>query len=301
MGNSLRELRQRRRSVTATKKITKAMELVASSRIIKAQQAARSALPYTLELIRAVTALANAHDLEHPLLVQADQPKRSALLVVTSDRGLAGAYSSNAIKLGEQVRTYLQDEAGQEVDLFIAGSKGVGFHEFRNNEITQSWTGFSDSPTSRDARGIAQELMERFLKPTEEGGVDELHIVFTRFESMLRQVPVARRLLPLVVEDADAGTDPSDEEPLFYEFEPDARTVLDTLLPLFITNRIHSALLHSAASELASRQQAMKAATDNAETLIQDLTRQANQARQAEITQEITEIVGGASALSESA
>jgi len=152
---------------------------------------------------------------------------------------------------------------------------------------------------------VADELVKRFLTPTEEGGVDEIHIVSTRFESMLKQTPRATRLLPLVVVDDDGQQgrpeSPHDEVPLFYEFEPDARTVLDALLPLFVSNRIHTALLQAGASELASRQQAMKSATDNAQQLIEQLTRQANQARQAEITQEITEIVGGASALSESA
>ena len=305
MSSSLRELRERRQSVSATKKITRAMELIASSRIVKAQQAAKAAVPYTRELTRAVSMLASAADLEHPLLVETEKPQRSAVLLMTSDRGLAGAYSANAIKLGEQVRAHLMDEEGQEVDLFITGNKGVGYHEFRGNEIVQSWTGFTDSPKARDAKVIADELLKRFLTPTEEGGVDEIHMVGTRFVSMLTQQPRATRLLPLVVEDATENVpptrSPADDSTLFYEFEPDAKTVLDALLPLFVTNRIHTALLQSSASELASRQQAMKAATDNASSLIDDLTRQANQARQAEITQEITEIVGGASALSESA
>jgi F-type H+-transporting ATPase subunit gamma len=308
MGSSLRELRQRRRSVTATKKITRAMELIASSRIVKAQAAARAAMPYTLELSKAVSMLTAAHDLEHPLLVAAPKARRSAVLVVTSDRGLAGAYSANVLKLGEQVRTYLEEEEGQEVDLFITGQKGLAYHEFRGNRVVRSWTGFSESPSAKDAHTVAEELMQRFLMPTEEGGVDEIHIVSTRFESMLKQSPRATRLLPLVVVDEEepsnqsrsAATD-DDEETLFYEFEPDARTVLDALLPLFVSNRIHTALLQAGASELASRQQAMKSATDNAQQLIEQLTRQANQARQAEITQEITEIVGGASALSDSA
>lgn len=305
MGSSLRELRQRRRSVSATKKITRAMELIASSRIVKAQAAARAAMPYTLELTKAVSMLASAYDLDHPLLVEAEKPRRSALLVITSDRGLAGAYSANVLKLGEQVRTYLEDEEGQEVDLFITGQKGLAYHEFRGREVAASWTGFSESPSARDAKTVADELVKRFLTPTEEGGVDEIHIVSTRFESMLKQTPRATRLLPLVVVDDDGQQgrpeSPHDEVPLFYEFEPDARTVLDALLPLFVSNRIHTALLQAGASELASRQQAMKSATDNAQQLIEQLTRQANQARQAEITQEITEIVGGASALSESA
>lgn len=299
MGSSLRELRERRRSVSTTKKITRAMELIAASRIIKAQNAARAALPYTRELVRAVSALASVHDIEHPLLVDVEQPKRSAILLVTSDRGLAGAYSANVIKAAEQLHAKLTAE-GQEVVMYITGQKGVAYYDFRRRPVQQSWTGFSDRPTYDNAREISKVLLDQFLRPTEDGGVDQLHVGYTRFVSMLTQTAAAVRLLPLVVEDAPAGPDRASEElNPFYDFEPDAETVLDALLPLFVANRIHSALLQSAASELASRQRAMKSATDNAQSLIEQLTREANQARQAEITQEITEIVGGASALSE--
>jgi len=299
MGSSLRELRERRRSVSTTKKITRAMELIAASRIIKAQNAARAALPYTRELVRAVSALASVHDIEHPLLVDVEQPKRSAILLVTSDRGLAGAYSANVIKAAEQLHAKLTAE-GQEVVMYITGQKGVAYYDFRRRPVQQSWTGFSDRPTYDNAREISKVLLDQFLRPTEDGGVDQLHVVYTRFVSMLTQTVAAVRLLPLVVEDAPVGPDQASEElNPFYDFEPDAETVLDALLPLFVANRIHSALLQSAASELASRQRAMKSATDNAQSLIEQLTREANQARQAEITQEITEIVGGASALSE--
>jgi F-type H+-transporting ATPase subunit gamma len=299
MASSLRELRERRRSVSTTKKITRAMELIAASRIIKAQNAARSALPYTRELTRAVSSLASAHDLDHPLLVDVDQPRRSAVLLVTSDRGLAGAYSANVIKAAEQLHTKLRGE-GQDVVMYITGQKGVAYYDFRKRPVERSWTGFSDRPTYDNAREIARVLLDKFLQPTEEGGVDQLHVVNTRFVSMLTQTATTRRLLPLVVEDAPVDPDPASEElNPFFHFEPDIRTVLDSLLPLFVANRIYSALLQSAASELASRQRAMKSATDNAQALIEQLTREANQARQAEITQEITEIVGGASALSE--
>lgn len=284
-----------------TKKITRAMELIAASRIIKAQNAARAALPYTRELTRAVSALASIKDYEHPLLHDVEKPKRSAMLLITSDRGLAGAYSANAIKAAEQLHAKLIGE-GQEVVQYITGQKGLAYFEFRKRHVEQSWTGFSDRPVYADARAIADVLLDRFLLPTEEGGVDQIHTVGTRFVSMLTQTAVARRLLPLVVEEAPPalpGEDP-DLHP-FYDFEPSPRAVLDRLLPLFVANRIHNALLQSSASELASRQRAMKSATDNAESLIEQLTRQANQARQAEITQEITEIVGGASALAESA
>lgn len=301
MASSLRELRQRRRSVTTTKKITRAMELIAASRVVKAQQAARSAEPYTRELTKAVSALASAHDLEHPLLRAVDQPRRSAMLLITSDRGLAGAYSANAIKAAEQLHAKIIQE-GQENVQYITGSKGVAYFDFRKRVVEQAWTGFSDRPTYAHAREIADVLLERFLRPYEEGGVDQLHIVGTRFVSMMTQNAVTLRLLPLVVQDAPAGHVATAEESFpFYDFEPDAKTVLDTLLPLFVADRVHAALLQSAASELASRQRAMKSATDNAQELIEKLTRAENQARQAGITQEITEIVGGASALAESA
>lgn len=276
------------------------MELIASSRIVKAQQAQRAALPYTIELTKAVSMLAGAYDVDHPLVQQNDNPKRSAVLVITSDRGLAGAYSTNAIRLGEQVTEYLAGE-GQEVDLYISGKKGVAYHEFRGHEIKRSWTGFSERPTAKDAKAIAEVLLAAFLTPTEEGGVDEIHIITTNFQSMISQKPNAKRLLPLEVVDPSPDEFPDESTSHFYKFEPDAKTVLDALLPLFVTNRIQLALLDAAASELASRQQAMKSATDNAQALIEQLTRAANQARQAEITQEITEIVGGAAALSESA
>ena len=301
MASSLRELRQRKQSVSTTKKITRAMELIAASRIVKAQQVARAAVPYTLTLTRAVSALASVHDIEHPLLVDVENPKRSAILLITSDRGLAGAYSSNVIKAGEALRQKLMDE-GQEVVQYVTGQKGVAYFDFRNREIEQKWAGFSDRPQYSDARAIADVLLEKFLLDTEQGGVDQLHIVNTAFVSMLTQTANARRLLPLVVTDAAAPVDPQPDEVIpYYDFEPNAKEVLDRLLPLFVANRIHTALLQSAAAELASRQRAMKSATDNAQTLIEQLTREANQARQAEITQEITEIVGGASALSESA
>ncbi|MBB1483452.1 F0F1 ATP synthase subunit gamma [Tessaracoccus sp. MC1865] len=301
MASSLRELRQRRRSVSTTKKITRAMELIAASRVVKAQQAARAAAPYTRELTQAVSALASVEDLDHPLLRDVEKPRRSAMLLITSDRGLAGAYSTNAIKAAEQLHAKIIQE-GQENVQYITGSKGVAYFDFRNRHIEQSWTGFSDRPTYANAKEIADVLIERFLRPYEEGGVDQLHIVGTRFVSMMTQTAVAVRLLPLVVEDAPSGyVDSAEETHPFYEFEPDARTVLDRLLPLFVANRIHTALLQSAASELANRQRAMKSATDNAQELIEKLTRAENQARQAGITQEITEIVGGASALAESA
>jgi F-type H+-transporting ATPase subunit gamma len=297
MPASLRELRSRKNSVTTTKKITRAMELIAASRIIKAQQRAREAAPYARELTRAVSAVATFSNVEHPLTTEKENPTRAAVLLITSDRGLAGAYSSSVIRAGEQLTELLHAE-GKEVLPHLAGRKAIAFYQFRRRAVTAQWEGFSDAPTYANAREITDALIEAFRTPTEEGGVDEIHIVYTRFVSMLTQTPEVIRLLPLeVVEGADTP-EPDDLLPL-YEFEPDAETVLDELLPLYVASRIQYCLLQAAASELASRQKAMKSATDNAQSLIERLTREANQARQAEITQEISEIVGGASALAD--
>ncbi len=298
MPASLRELRQRRASVSTIKKVTRAMELIAASRIIKAQQRAQAAAPYARELTRAVSAVATFSNVDHPLTTESDNPTRAAVLLITSDRGLAGAYSSSVIREGEQLSRYLRDH-GKEIVPFLTGRKASAFYAFRRREVAAKWDGFSDSPTYQHAREIADAIIGAFLTPTEEGGVDEIHVVYTRFVSMLTQKPEVIRLLPLeVVEGTEA---PENDELLpLYEFEPDAETVLDELLPLYVASRIQYCLLQSAASELASRQKAMKSATDNAQQLIERLTREANQARQAEITQEISEIVGGASALAES-
>jgi F-type H+-transporting ATPase subunit gamma len=298
MPASLRELRQRRASVSTIKKVTRAMELIASSRIVKAQQRAQAAGPYARELTRAVSAVAtDAPETNHPLTTQVPDPKAAAILVITSDRGLAGAYSSSVLKQGSQLRELLERN-GLRVQRFLAGRKSIAFATFRGFEIHRKWEGFSDAPTYTHAREIADALIESFLKPTEEGGVDEIHIVYTRFISMLTQTPNVIRLLPLEVVHSEEQTEGSELHPL-YDFEPDAETVLDELLPLYVASRVYSCLLQSAASELASRQRAMKSATDNAQQLIERLTREANQARQAEITQEISEIVGGSAALAE--
>jgi len=298
MPASLRELRQRRKSVTATKKITRAMELIASSRIIKAQQVAARALPFTRELNRAVSAVANKSRLDHPLTRDVENPQRVAVLFITSDRGMNGAYSSNVIKTVAGVRQRLHDE-GREIVRYVVGRKGVGFLKYRGLPIEAHWEGFSDAPSYDRAVEISDRLLEDFLKPTEEGGVDEIWAVYTRMESMLTQTPRVRRLLPLeVVEGVQEPTDPERPEPL-YLFEPDPESVLDALLPLYIRSRVWFYLLQSAASQLASQQRAMKSATDNAQQLIERLTREANAARQSEITQEISEIVGGASALAD--
>ncbi|HYP45081.1 MAG TPA: F0F1 ATP synthase subunit gamma [Propionibacteriaceae bacterium] len=297
MPASLRELRSRRTSVSTTKKITRAMELIAASRIIKAQQRARAAAPYSRELTAAVSAVATFSNVDHPLTVEKENPSRAAMLLITSDRGLAGAYSSSVLRAGEQLSSLLRAE-GKQVLPFLTGRKASAYYQFRRRDVAAKWDGFSDAPSYRDAREVADRLIEAFLTPTAEGGVDEIHVVYTRFVSMLTQTPEVIRLLPLEVVEGEETPEPDDLLPL-YEFEPDAESVLDELLPLYVASRIQYCLLQAAASELASRQKAMKSATDNAQSLIERLTREANQARQAEITQEISEIVGGASALAD--
>jgi len=291
----MRVYRQRIRSVQATKKITRAMELIAASRVVKARQRVIESTPYATALTRAVSAVATFSNVEHPLTTEHPQVRRAAMVVITSDRGLAGAYSSAVLKESEKLAELLRDE-GKEVIPYLVGRKAVGFYKFRRREFAQEWSGFSDSPTFEVAREIGARITEDFIKDYDTGGVDEVHVVFTRFRSMVTQEPEVIRLLPLeVVEGTEA---PESEEVLpLYEFEPSADQVLDALLPKYVTERLFNALLQSAASELAARQRAMKSATDNAEELIRKYTRLANQARQAEITQEISEIVGGADAL----
>jgi len=295
MGAQMRVYRQRIRSVQATKKITRAMELIAASRVVKARQRVIESTPYASALTRAVSAVATFSNVEHPLTTEHPQVRRAAMVIITSDRGLAGAYSSAVLKESEKLAELLRDE-GKEVIPYLVGRKAVGFYKFRRREFAQEWSGFSDSPTFEVAREIGARITEDFIKDYDTGGVDEVHVVFTRFVSMVTQEPEVIRLLPLeVVEGTEAPE--SDEVLPLYEFEPSADQVLDALLPKYVTERLFNALLQSAASELAARQRAMKSATDNAEELIRKYTRLANQARQAEITQEISEIVGGADAL----
>jgi F-type H+-transporting ATPase subunit gamma len=304
MGAQLRVYRRRIRSVQSTKKITKAMELVATSRIMKAQQRVEASLPYANEITRALTALASNSNTEHPLLVERPEPKRAAVLVVTSDRGLAGAYSANAIRTAGELMALLREERKEPV-LYVIGRKGVSYYRFRRRPVAGQWTGFSEQPAYENAREAGDTLVRSFLQESERGeqhpeekgviGVDEIHIVYTEFRSMLTQVPVAKRIAPLVVEESEE--EPPEGYLPAYEFEPEPEDLLDALLPRYVNTRIYAALLESAASESASRRRAMKAATDNAEDLIKSLTREANQARQGEITQEISEIVGGANAL----
>src|SRR5690349_8190695 len=307
MAVSLREYRAKSKSTQSMKKITRAMELIAASRIIKAQQHAAAAEPYARELTRAVSAVATFSNVDHPLTTEKDDPKKAAVLVICSDRGLAGAYSSSVLKEAERLTEKLHSE-GKEVEYYLTGRKAESYFNFRGREFVEGWTGFSDKPEYANAREIGDQLVAAFnagLDDPAEGGqaeperaVDELHIVFTRFKSMLTQEPDVIRLLPLeVVEGTEAP--PSDEVLPLYEFEPSESEVLDALLPKYVNARIYYCLLQAAASELAARQKAMKSATDNAQDLIEKYTRIANQARQAGITQEISEIVGGANALAD--
>jgi F-type H+-transporting ATPase subunit gamma len=285
------------RSVKATKKITKAMELISASRIVKAQQRVAASTPYANELTRAVSAVATYSSTNHPLTTASENPKRAAILIISGDRGMAGAYSNNAIKEGEQLAALIRSR-GLEVASYLVGRKAVNYYRFRNRAIAGSWSGFSDTPTYEDAKSVANSLIEAFLADAQvdKNGVDEIHIVFTEFKSMLTQNALAKRMLPLEVVESDAPV-ASSLLPM-YEFEPNAEVVLNSLLPRYIEARIFNAMLQSAASEHAARRRAMKSATDNADELIKSLTRLANAARQAEITQEISEIVGGADALS---
>lgn len=291
----MRVYRQRIRSVQATKKITRAMELIAASRVVKARQRVHDHTPYARALTQAVSAVATFSNVDHPLTTEHPVVRRAAMLVITSDRGLAGAYSSSVLKESEKLAEKLREE-GKEVIPYLVGRKAVGFYKFRRREYAQEWSGFSDSPTYEIAREIGERITQDFIKDYDAGGVDEVHVVFTRFISMVTQDPEVIRLLPLEVVEGTEPPAPDEVLPL-YTFEPNAEQVLDALLPKYVTERLFNALLQSAASELAARQRAMKSATDNAEELIRKYTRQANQARQAEITQEISEIVGGADAL----
>jgi F-type H+-transporting ATPase subunit gamma len=297
MPATLRVYRRRIRSVQSTKKITRAMELIAASRISRAQQRVNASKPYADEITRVITAVASQTNVDHPLTTEHKNPTRAAVVVVTSDRGLAGAYSSNALRTAEALFETLREE-GKESAIYAIGRKAASYYRFRARKIEQDFTGFSEQPDYDSAKAVADAVIEQFVKPTEEGGVDEIHLVFTEFRSMLSQRAVARRILPMVIEETTEA--PADGPLPLYEFEPSAEDVLDALLPRYVESRVFAALLESAASESAARRRAMKSATDNAEDLIKSLTRAANSARQAEITQEISEIVGGANALADS-
>jgi F-type H+-transporting ATPase subunit gamma len=305
MAATLRELRGRIRSAGSIKKITKAQELIATSRIGKAQAHVEAARPYAEQLTEMLTELAGAGALDHPLLVPRENPKRAGVLVVSSDRGLCGAYNANVLRRAEELFALLREQ-GKNPVLYVVGRKALGYFSFRNWKVTESWTGFSERPGYENAREIAETLVSAFMagadddgdEPGADGilGVDELHLVTTLFDSMLTQTTVARQMAPLEVE--YVGESESGPQTL-YSFEPDPDTLFDALLPRYIATRVYRGLLEAAASELASRQRAMKSATDNADDLIKALTLEANRERQAQITQEISEIVGGANALAD--
>jgi F-type H+-transporting ATPase subunit gamma len=306
MAATLRELRGRIRSAGSIKKITKAQELIATSRIGRAQNRLQAARPYAFEITSMLTNLGNEAALDHPLLVERDDPNRAGVLVVSSDRGLCGGYNSNVFRRAEELFSLIRQE-GKTPIVYTVGRKALNYYKFRNWEITDSWNGFSEQPTYENAQEIASTLVDAFMAgvddrgddPGDDGilGLDELHIVSTEFKSMMSQSAVAHRIAPMVVEYVEEDTGPR----TLYSFEPDATTLFDALLPRYLATRVYAALLESAASELASRQRAMKSATDNADDLIKALTLEANRERQAQITQEISEIVGGANALADAA
>jgi len=298
MGAQLRAVRQRIRAIQSTAKITRAQELIAASRIIQAQQRVRASAPYAQELTRAVEAVVSrsAH-IDHPLVREPTGTERVAVLILTSDRGFAGGYNANVLREAQRLRALMDDERGVATATYVSGTKGITWHRFRDRELAGEWSGFSEQPRPRNAADIADTLIDAFSRPAAEGGVDEIHLVYTEFVSMLSQRPVVHRILPLEVREVQEER-PDGPIPL-YEFEPSPQAVLDALLPWYVENRIYHALLESAAAEIAARRRAMKSATDNANDLLEQFTREANKARQAEITQEISEIVGGANALAE--
>jgi F-type H+-transporting ATPase subunit gamma len=295
MGAQLRVYRQKIRSAQTTKKITRAMELIAASRIQKALARVKSSAPYARAVTRAVSAVATYSNVNHVLTTEPESIDRAAIVVFASDRGLAGAFNANVLRESEELGTLLRNQ-GKEVVYYVIGRRGVGYFTFRKRPTERAWIGDTDNPSFATAQEIGEELVARFVQPTSEGGVDEIHIVYNRFVSMLTQEPEVVRLLPLEV--VEGVEEPGEYVALpLYEFEPDADVVLDALLPVYIESRIFNALLQSAASKHAATQKAMSAASDNADTLVRDYTRLANNARQAEITQQISEIVGGADAL----
>lgn len=305
MAATLRELRGRIKSASSIKKITKAQELIATSRIAKAQARVDAARPYASEITNMLTELAGASALDHPLLVERKAPKRAGVLVVSSDRGLCGGYNANVLRRAEELFSLLREE-GKTPVLYVVGRKALGYYSFRQRTVVESWTGFSERPAYEDAKDIADTLVAAFLSGADDEGddagadgilgVDELHIVSTEFRSMLSQTAVALRIAPMLVEYVG---EPETGPRTLYSFEPDAETLFDSLLPRYIATRVYAALLEAAASESASRRRAMKSASDNADDLIKALTLAANRERQAQITQEISEIVGGANALAD--
>ncbi|GMA30697.1 F0F1 ATP synthase subunit gamma [Litorihabitans aurantiacus] len=294
MAGQQRVYKQRIRSTQTLKKMFRAMELIAASRIGKARAQAQAAAPYSRAITRALSAAATHGDVDHPLLSERADTSRVAVLVLTADRGMAGSYNASVLREAEKLLTRLTEE-GKQPELYVAGRRGVGYFTFRGREMVQTWLGNSDAPALERSVEIAETLLEAFRAPAEDGGVSEIHLVYTRFASMVSQEPRVVRILPLEVVE---GVAPAGDGPVpLYDFEPSAEVVLDSLLPRYIQARIFTAMHQAAASELAARQRAMHTATENAEDIIRNYTRLANSARQADITQEISEIVSGADAL----
>jgi F-type H+-transporting ATPase subunit gamma len=299
LGAELRRIRQRIRSIRSTAKITRAQELIASARVGRARERARAAEPYSREISRAVSALVSHHlHIGHALLDERPDTSRVAVLVMASDRGFAGGYNHNVIKHGQALRA-LFERQGKEVVHYVLGRKGAEWFDFRGHGTAGRWTGSSGRPEYATAAEVGQTLTEAFDLPTREGGVGEVHVVYTEFVSMLTQKAVATRILPMEVEEVEQEDvrPPGGFPKAPYEFDPSPQEVLDALLRKYVRSRIWYMMLSSAAAEHAARRTAMMAATENATELVEELTRQANEARQAEITTEITEIVGGAEAL----
>lgn len=294
MGAQLRVYRQKIRSAQTTKKITRAMELIAASRIQKAKARVEASTPYATAITRAVSAVAVHSKTDHPLLTEAEKVERAAVVIFTSDRGLAGAFNSQVLREAEELTELLRSE-GKEVSFYLIGRKAQGYFAFRRRTAERVWTGNTENPVFETAKEVSDALIDAFTRPASEGGVQEIHLVYNRLLSMVSQLPQVTRLLPLQI--VEGVREPGETNPL-YEFEPEAEVVLDKLLPDYIESRIFNAMLESAAAKHAATQKAMKSASDNADTLIRDYTRLANNARQAEITQQISEIVGGADALS---
>ncbi|CAN5519234.1 F0F1 ATP synthase subunit gamma [soil metagenome] len=291
MAQQLRTIKRRISSVKSTQKITRAMELIASSRIIRAQQRVEAARPYSEEMRRLMASVAaNASRIDHPLLKERDEVQSVGTVVVTADRGLAGAYNSNVIRAAERD---MRDH-GKDNRLFLIGKKGVTYFRFRGYEFEESWMGHSEQPRVEDARNVAKAVADEFS----EGKVDQVKLAYTRYESAMTQRPAVVQLLPLPKEELEElQEEQRDEQRPQYVFEPDPEQILNYLLPRYVEGLILQGLLEAAASEHAARRRAMKAATDNADDLMDSLTRNYNQARQAEITTEIMEVVGGSEAL----
>jgi F-type H+-transporting ATPase subunit gamma len=297
MPAQLRAVRARIRAVKSIAKITRAQELIASSRVIRAQQRTRQAEPYARELTTAVEAVVGrSSTIDHPMVNEPESVRRAAVLVLTSDSGFCGGFNANVLRESARLRQRNADGSVTSVN-YVAGRKGIAWHRFRGLDMAETWSGFSSQPTYADAEKVATALLDAFEKDSADGGVDEIYLVSTQFISMLTQQAQVRRLLPMQIEEKE-GERPGGPLPS-YEFEPSTDIVLDALLPQYLASRVYFAMLEAAASELAARRRAMKAATDNANDLIDRLTREANNARQAEITQEISEIVGGANALAD--